>query len=168
MKEQYTEKVMQHFMEPHNVGGFDQPDGIGKVGNPVCGDIMEIQIKVVGDKIVDAKFRTFGCGAAIATSSMLTDMVKGKTLIEALQITNQQVTEALGGLPAQKRHCSVLAEEGLHAAIKDYKERMQGKIKKGEAPANHCCMDETCDLCKMLAKREEEINKRHGHDEHAH
>lgn len=162
MAEQYTEKVMKHFLEPHNVGSFEQPDGVGKVGNPVCGDIMEIQIKVEGDRVTDAKFRTFGCGAAIATSSILTDLVKGKTLIDALQITNEQVTEALGGLPARKRHCSVLAEEGLHAAIKDYTDRLKGKIERGEAPASKCCMDSTCDLCKMIAKRSAEIAQKHG------
>ena len=165
MSEQYTEEVMKHFLEPHNVGTFEHPDGIGKVGNPVCGDIMEIQIQVENDTIVDAKFRTFGCGAAIATSSVLTDMVKGKRLIDALQITNEEVTEALGGLPARKRHCSVLAEEGLHAAIKDYNDRLKGKIKRGEEPVTRCCMDETCDLCRLLAKRGEEIAKKHG-DEH--
>jgi len=165
MGEQYTDEVMKHFLEPHNVGTITDPDGVGKVGNPVCGDIMEIHIKVVDDRIADAKFRTFGCGAAIATSSILTDMVRGKTLVDALKITNEQVTEALGGLPARKRHCSVLAEEALHAAIKDYKQRLQGKIKRGEVPASKCCMDETCELCQLLAKRAEEIAKKHG-DEH--
>ena len=152
MSEQYTEEVMKHFLEPHNVGQLEAPDGIGKVGNPVCGDIMEIQIKVEDERIVDARFRTFGCGAAIATSSILTDMVKGKTLVEALEITNEDVTQALGGLPARKRHCSVLAEEGLHAAVKDYQERRQGRIKSGDEPASRCCLDETCDLCKLIAE----------------
>jgi len=165
MGEQYTEQVMKHFLEPHNVGQISDADGTGKVGNPVCGDIMELQIKVDEDRIVDAKFRTFGCGAAIATSSVLTDMVKGKTLLEALQITNEEVTQALGGLPARKRHCSVLAEEALHAAIKNYKERLQGKIKSGEEPAGRCCLDETCQLCKLIAKRSEEIAKKHGTEE---
>jgi len=123
---------------------------------------MEIQIQVEDDRIKDAKFRTFGCGAAIATSSVLTDMVKGKTLIDALKITNEEVTQALGGLPARKRHCSVLAEEGLHAAIKDYKDRLQGKIKRGEAPPSRCCLDETCELCKLIARRSEEIAKKHN------
>jgi nitrogen fixation protein NifU and related proteins len=166
MGEQYSEEVMKHFLEPHNVGVFDEPDGVGKVGNPVCGDIMEIQIKVEDEAISDARFRTFGCGAAIATSSVLTDMVKGRTLIDALTITNEQVTEALGGLPARKRHCSVLAEEGLHAAIKDYKERLHGKIESGEAPAGQCCMDETCKLCKLIAERSEELAKKHVDHEH--
>lgn len=162
MSEQYTDKVMKHFLEPHNVGIIENADGVGKVGNPICGDIMEIQIKVEGDRIADAKFRTFGCGAAIATSSVLTDMVKGLPLIEALKITNEEVTAALGGLPARKRHCSVLAEEGLHAAIKDYQERLKGKIRRGEEPANRCCLDETCDLCKLIARREQEIARKHG------
>jgi len=163
MSEQYSEKVMKHFMEPHNVGTFENPDGVGKVGNPVCGDIMEIQIKVEGDTIVDARFRTFGCGAAIATSSVLTDMVKGKLLLEALEITNEQVTQALGGLPARKRHCSVLAEEGLHAAIKDYTDRLRGKIERGETPPTRCCLDRTCKLCELIAKRGQEISSKNDH-----
>lgn len=123
--EPYSEKVMEHFRDPHNVGDLENPDGIGHVGNPACGDIMELYIKVENDIIVEAKFKTFGCGAAIATSSMVTDMVKGKTLDEALKISNDAVTEALGGLPKQKRHCSVLAEEALHSAISDYKKKHQ-------------------------------------------
>ncbi len=166
MSEEYTEEVMKHFLEPHNVGQFDAPDGVGKVGNPVCGDIMEIQIEVKDDKIVDARFRTFGCGAAIATSSVLTDLVKGKTLIEALEITNEDVTAALGGLPAKKRHCSVLAEEGLHAAIKDYTDRLHGKIKEGEEAPSWCCIDQSCNLCKRIAARSEELAKKHGEHDH--
>ena len=162
MSEDYTEAVMKHFLEPHNVGRIKDPDGIGRVGNPICGDVMEIQIKVEDDKIVDAKFRTFGCGAAIATSSVLTDIVKGKTLLEALEVTNEDVTQALGGLPARKRHCSVLAEDGLHSAIENYKERLQGKIKSGEEPVSRCCLDDSCDLCRLLAKRREEIAKKHS------
>jgi len=118
---------MEHFRNPHNVGEIKDADGVGKVGNPVCGDIMKIYIKVKDNVITDVKFKTFGCGAAIATSSITTDMVKGKTIEDALKITNQQVTEALGGLPAVKRHCSVLAEEALRAAIDDY--RSKGKTK---------------------------------------
>ena len=162
MGEQYTDEVMKHFLEPHNVGVIDQPDGVGKVGNPVCGDIMELQIKVQDGRIADAKFRTFGCGAAIATSSVLTDLVKDKPLVDALKITNEQVTQALGGLPARKRHCSVLAEEALHSAIKDYRERLQGKIKNGEEPISRCCLDKTCELCKLIAQRSEELAKKHG------
>ena len=162
MAEEYTDEVMKHFLEPHNVGTVENPDGVGRVGNPVCGDIMELQIEVKDDRIEDVKFRTFGCGAAIATSSVLTDMVKGKTLLEALEVTNEEVTLALGGLPARKRHCSVLAEEALHAAIKDYRERLRGKIKRGEESVARCCLDDTCQLCKMITKRAEELAKRHG------
>ncbi len=116
----YSEKVMDHFYKPRNVGVIEGADGVGKVGNPVCGDMMELFIKVEDDVIKDVKFRTFGCGAAIATSSMVTELVKGKTLEEALSITNKTVAEALGGLPKQKMHCSVLGEEALDAAIYDY------------------------------------------------
>jgi len=116
----YSEKVMEHFKNPRNVGDMENPDGTGHVGNPICGDIMELYIKVDNDIITDAKFKTFGCGAAIATSSMVTEIVKGKTIDEALKISNQTVTEALGGLPAVKMHCSVLAEEALRSAIDDY------------------------------------------------
>jgi len=115
---QYTEKVMQHFMNPHNVGVIENPDGYGKVGNPSCGDIMEIFIKVDNDILTDVKFRTFGCASAIASSSISTDMIIGKTVDEALQVTNKAVVEALGGLPAVKMHCSVLAEEAIKMAIK--------------------------------------------------
>jgi nitrogen fixation NifU-like protein len=119
----YSSKVMEHFRDPHNVGYIEDADGVGKVGNPVCGDIMELTIKVQDDVITDAKFRTFGCGAAIATSSMVTDMVKGKTIAEALKVSNAAVAEALGGLPSVKMHCSVLAEQALKLAITDYYDR---------------------------------------------
>ena len=117
---QYSDKVMDHFLHPHNVGDLADANGVGNVGNPVCGDIMRLSIKVENGRIVDARFKTFGCGAAIATSSMVTDLVKGKTLEEALQISNKAVAEALGGLPKVKMHCSVLAEEALRSAIEDY------------------------------------------------
>ena len=116
----YSEKVMEHFKNPRNVGEMKNPDGVGHVGNPVCGDIMEMYIKVENNVIVDTKFKTFGCGAAIATSSMVTELVKGKTIDEALKISNKAVIEALGGLPHIKMHCSVLAEEALKSAINDY------------------------------------------------
>ncbi len=116
----YSEKVMEHFKNPRNVGEIENPDGIGHVGNPVCGDIMELYIKVDNGIITDAKFKTFGCGAAIATSSMVTELVKGKSIEEALEISNRAVAEALGGLPPIKMHCSVLAEEALKSAITDY------------------------------------------------
>ena len=124
---EYTEQVMDHVMNPRNMGEMENPDGVGTVGNAKCGDIMRIYIKVENDVITDVSFKTFGCGAAIATSSKATELVKGKTIDEALQITNKAVMEALGGLPPVKVHCSVLAEEALHAAIQDYRDRMNGK-----------------------------------------
>jgi nitrogen fixation NifU-like protein len=120
---EYSEKVMEHFRNPRNVGEIENPDGVGKVGNPVCGDIMELYIKVDGGIITDAKFKTFGCGAAIATSSMVTELVKNKTIEDALKISNRAVAEALGGLPPIKMHCSVLAEEALKKALDDYQMR---------------------------------------------
>ncbi|AER66253.1 FeS cluster assembly scaffold protein NifU [Thermovirga lienii DSM 17291] len=123
----YSEKVMELFMHPKNAGKIEDADGIGQVGNPQCGDIMKIYIKVENDVITDIKFETFGCASAIASSSMVTEMVKGKTLDEALKITNKDVLEELGGLPPQKIHCSLLAEEGIKAAIEDYRRRKEGK-----------------------------------------
>jgi len=117
----YTEKVMEHYEHPRNVGIVDDANGAGVVGNPACGDVMKLTIRVEDGIIKDAKFKTFGCGAAIATSSMVTEMVIDKTLDEALDISNKSVMEALGGLPKVKRHCSVLAEDALRAAIEDYK-----------------------------------------------
>ena len=119
----YSEKVMDHFENPRNVGEIPDASGSGTVGNAKCGDIMKMDIKVENGVIVDVKFKTFGCGAAIATSSMATEMVKGKTIEEALTLTNKAVAEALDGLPPVKMHCSVLAEEAIHAAIQDYKEK---------------------------------------------
>ena len=119
----YSEKVMEHFANPRNVGEMENPDGVGEVGNPKCGDIMRMYIKVENDTIVDVKFMTFGCGAAIATSSMATELVKGKTIAEALKLTNKAVMEALDGLPAVKVHCSVLAEQAIKAAVSDYYRR---------------------------------------------
>lgn len=116
----YNEKVMDHFSNPRNVGEIKDANGVGEVGNAKCGDIMRIYLQVENDIITDVKFKTFGCGAAIATSSMVTEMVKGKTLNEALEISNQAVAEALGGLPPAKMHCSNLAADALHEAIKDY------------------------------------------------
>jgi len=124
----YSEKVMEHFKNPRNVGDIENPDGVGRVGNPVCGDIMELYIKVNDGIIADAKFKTFGCAAAIATSSMVTEMVKGKSVEEALKISNEAVVEALDGLPPAKVHCSVLAEDALKAAIENYLEHQ--KLKK--------------------------------------
>jgi nitrogen fixation NifU-like protein len=116
----YSEKVMDHFMNPRNVGEIPDASGVGTVGNPICGDVMKMYLKIEGETIIDVKFKTFGCGAAVATSSMVTEMVKGKTIKDALTITNKAVAEALGGLPAVKMHCSVLAEEALRSALKDY------------------------------------------------
>ena len=127
---EYTEQVMDHFMHPRNMGEMADASGVGTVGNAKCGDIMRIYIKVENDVITDVKFKTFGCGAAIATSSKATELVKGLTLEEAEKITNKMVMDALGGLPPVKVHCSVLAEEALHAAIQDYRDR----IEKGLPP----------------------------------
>ena len=121
--EAYTEKVIDHFTNPRNVGTLDDADGVGDVGNVTCGDRMKVEIKVEGDRITDAKFKTFGCAAAIATSSVVTEMVIGKTIQEALTITNKAVIAALGGLPAPKVHCSCLAEEALQAALWDYAQK---------------------------------------------
>lgn len=123
----YSDKVMDHFKNPHNMGEIKDPSGVGRVGNPVCGDLMELQIKIENkdgqEVIADAKFQTFGCTAAIATSSILTDLIIGKTLEEASKITNSAVVEALEGLPPVKRHCSVLAEEALQKAIEDFRKK---------------------------------------------
>ncbi|HBX22325.1 MAG TPA: Fe-S cluster assembly scaffold protein NifU [Desulfotomaculum sp.] len=121
----YTEKVMDHFENPRNVGEISDANGVGQVGNPSCGDIMKIYLKVEDNVIKDIKFKTFGCGAAIATSSMVTEMAMGKTIEEALQLSNKAVAEALDGLPPKKMHCSNLAADALHAAIKDYKEKQK-------------------------------------------
>lgn len=119
----YSEKVMDHFAHPRNVGKIENADGVGEVGNMVCGDIMKVYLKVENGIIEDAKFNTFGCGSAIATSSMATEMIKGKPVDEALKLTNKAVVEALDGLPLVKLHCSVLAEEAVKAALKDYYEK---------------------------------------------
>jgi nitrogen fixation NifU-like protein len=123
----YTEKVMEHFRNPRNMGDMPDADGVGTVGNPVCGDLMTIFIKVKDNKIADVKFKTFGCGAAIATSSMITELAKGKTLEEATKISRGDVAESLGGLPPVKMHCSNLAADGLRAAIEDYLKKKEAK-----------------------------------------
>lgn len=126
----YSEKVMDHFMNPRNVGTIDDADGVGEVGNAKCGDIMKMFIKVDNDIISDVKFQTFGCGSAIASSSMATELIKGKPLSQALELTNKAVAEALDGLPAHKLHCSVLAEEAIKAAIEDYQKKKEaGEVK---------------------------------------
>jgi len=138
----YSEKVMDHFRNPRNVGEMENADGIGEVGNAKCGDIMRMYIKVDNDIITDVKFMTFGCGSAIATSSIATEMIKGKHVGEALDVTNQAVVDALGGLPAHKIHCSVLAEEAIKAAIKDYYDKNNisydaAKYCAGDCPCAH-------------------------------
>ena len=122
----YSEKVMDHFRNPRNVGSMENADGIGEVGNAKCGDIMKMYMKIEDDTIQDVKFETFGCGSAIASSSMATEMIKGKPVSEAMKLTNKAVTEALDGLPAHKIHCSVLAEEAIQSALEDYYRRLEG------------------------------------------
>jgi nitrogen fixation NifU-like protein len=129
----YSELVMKHFSDPQNVGVIEDADGVGKVGNPMCGDVMEMFIKVKDERIDDVKFRTFGCGAAIATSSIATEMIKGKSLDEAVKLSNKAVADALGGLPAQKMHCSNLAADAVKAAIEDY----WSKNKEADARADN-------------------------------
>ena len=139
----YSEKVMDHFRNPRNVGMIENADGIGEVGNAKCGDIMKIYLKIENDTIVDVKFETFGCGSAIASSSMATELIKGKPVSEALTLTNKAVAEALDGLPANKLHCSVLAEEAIKAALKDYYDKngieYDHKIFPDCASCGHCC-----------------------------
>ena len=125
----YSDKVMDHFMNPRNMGEMDDPSAVGNVGNPTCGDVMRLYLKIDGDTITDAKFKTFGCGAAIASSSMLTELLKGKKVKDALKISNDAVAEALGGLPPVKIHCSVMAEEALKSALEDWNEKKKD-IKK--------------------------------------
>ena len=140
----YSEKVRDHFANPRNVGKIDDADGVGEVGNAVCGDIMKIYLKIDNDTITDVKFNTFGCGAAIATSSMATELIKGKSIDDALQLTNKAVIEALDGLPAVKIHCSVLAEEAVKAALSDYYTRKGLPVPEAcqqscEGDCAHCC-----------------------------
>ena len=138
----YSEQVMDHFSNPRNVGKLEDANGVGEVGNAKCGDIMKMYLKIQDDQITDVKFNTFGCGAAIATSSMATEMIKGKSVNEALQLTNKAVMEALGGLPPVKVHCSVLAEEAVKAAVADYYNR-QGLEPPVDAKIGQCC----CGAC---------------------
>lgn len=133
----YSEKVMDHFMNPRNVGEIENADGVGQVGNAKCGDIMRMYLKIDNNVITDVKFKTFGCGAAVATSSMATELIKGKTLDEALTVTNQAVAEALDGLPPIKMHCSNLAEEAIRAAVNDYKKK--NGIEVEEKDCDGCC-----------------------------
>ena len=135
----YSEKVMDHFMHPRNVGVIEDASGVGQVGNAKCGDIMKIYLKIENDIIVDVKFETFGCGSAIASSSMATEMIKGKPIEDALKLTNAAVAEALDGLPAHKMHCSVLAEEAIKSALKDYYDRNGIAYDKSQFPACDDC-----------------------------
>lgn len=139
MEDAYSQKVMDHFMHPRNVGEIPDPSGVGTVGNPVCGDIMKLFIRVQDGIVADAKFKTFGCGAAIATSSMVTELVKGKSVEEAARISNHAVAEALDGLPPRKMHCSLLAEDALKAALRDYFQRRKDeaglRLLEGARPA---------------------------------
>ncbi len=143
----YSDLVMDHFRNPRNVGVIEDADGVGEAGNPVCGDIMKIYLKIDGDSITDVKFETFGCGSAIASSSMATELIKGKPIADAMKLTNKAVTEALGGLPAHKLHCSVLAEEAIKAALKDYYDRHGIAYDESLFPAAHCahCHEGACD-----------------------
>ena len=134
----YTEQVMDHFMNPRNVGEIEDASGVGEVGNAKCGDIMKMYLKVEDGVITDVKFETFGCGSAIASSSMATEMIKGKTIEEALAVTNKQVVDALGGLPAHKLHCSVLAEESIKKAVKDYYDRNGIEYDHAQFPDDDC------------------------------
>ena len=135
----YSDIVMDHFMHPRNVGEIENPDGVGQVGNAKCGDIMKMYLKIRDNVIQDVKFETFGCGSAIASSSMATEMIKGKTIEEALAVTNKQVVDALGGLPAYKLHCSVLAEESIKAAVKNYYDRNNIPYDHSKFPdCEHC------------------------------
>ena len=141
----YSDIVMDHFMHPRNVGEIENPDGVGQVGNAKCGDIMKMYLKIRDNVIQDVKFETFGCGSAIASSSMATELIKGKTIDEALAVTNKQVVDALGGLPAHKLHCSVLAEESIKSAVKDYYDRNNIPYDKSKFPD---CDD--CEACRMV------------------
>ena len=142
----YTDIVMDHFMHPRNVGEIPNADGVGEVGNAKCGDIMKMYLKIRDNVIQDVKFETFGCGSAIASSSMATEMIKGKTIDEALAVTNKQVVDALGGLPAHKLHCSVLAEESIKSAIKDYYDRHGIEYDHSRFPED--CG--SCESCRMV------------------
>ncbi len=141
----YTETVMDHFMHPRNVGSIENADGVGEVGNAKCGDIMKMYLKIKDNVIEDVKFETFGCGSAIASSSIATEMIKGKTIDEALAVTNKQVVDALGGLPAHKLHCSVLAEEAIKSAVKDYYDHNGIAYDHSKFP--DC---ESCESCRMV------------------
>ncbi|NIP34604.1 MAG: Fe-S cluster assembly scaffold protein NifU [Thermoplasmata archaeon] len=152
----YSDKVKDHFMNPRNMGELESPDGIGVVGNPVCGDVMKIFIQVEDGRIADVKFQTFGCAAAIATSSMITEMAKNKTIDEALEISRDDVANELDGLPKVKMHCSNLAADGLRAAIEDWEKRMSGEVPANSAEGTQA---NPCDSCAQM--HEGECETRH-------
>ena len=143
---EYSETVVDHYTNPRNVGKIEDASGVGQVGNPVCGDIMKMFIKVENNVITDVKFKTFGCGAAIASSSISTEMIKGKTIEEALALKNTEVVNQLGGLPPVKLHCSVLAEEAIHEAVADYY-RKEGKMTEEEIREKCCLKEHNCENC---------------------
>ncbi len=147
----YSEKVMDHFSNPRNVGEIEDANGVGQVGNAKCGDIMKMYLKIEDNIIVDAKFKTFGCGAAVATSSMATELIMGKTVEEAMKISNKAVAEALDGLPPAKMHCSNLAEEAIAAALEDYRRR------NGQAPDENVSCTGCCGSCSHSHGREEDF-----------
>ncbi len=151
----YSEKVMDHFTNPRNVGEIQDADGVGVVGNPKCGDIMKMYLKIKGERIEDVKFKTFGCGAAVATSSMATELVKGKTIAEALEITNKTVAEALDGLPPIKMHCSNLAEKAIKAAIDDYRRKNDQNGNIGDRNATCLCGRRCDDVNKQIEDQNE-------------
>ena len=172
---EYSDKVMDHFANPRNVGEIENPDGIGRIGNPSCGDIMEFQIKVEDERISDVKFRTFGCGAAIAVSSMVSEMAKGKTLDEAMKITKSMVVEELDGLPKNKLHCSNLGADALHKAIEDYrsnggkrdkivKEEMAKPETEKECHCPYCDLEVSAqaDFCKGCGAKLEHVGEEHS------
>jgi nitrogen fixation NifU-like protein len=177
----YSEKVMEHFQNPRNVGVIEDADGVGKVGNPVCGDMMEFYIKVTDNRISDVKFKTFGCGAAIAVSSMVSEMAMGKTLEEAMEITNADVAEELGGLPKNKLHCSNLGADALHKAIENYQNKEEGKSpkvvseKEKEKEEDCACpycegplegLEDVCNSCHVELDRCDDCGKVMGKEEH--
>jgi nitrogen fixation NifU-like protein len=156
----YSEKVMDHFMNPRNVGDLEKPDGVGEVGNPVCGDMMTFMIKVVDDRLEEVKFRTFGCGAAIAVSSMISEMATGKTLDEAMLITNAKVAEELDGLPGHKMHCSNLGADALHKAIEDYRHSIKtGEPASAPKPRDAESHDSKCPFCDASVEESSESCK---------
>lgn len=150
----YSEKVMDHFLHPRNVGEIESPDGVGEVGNPICGDIMSFYVKVKDDRLEDVKFKTFGCGAAIAVSSMISEMAKGKTLDEAMAMSNQVVVDELGGLPKKKLHCSNLGADALHKAIENYRGKERTPVPGGRPAPKAREEGQCCPYCAVVLSEE--------------